>query len=76
MTTTAGPLARPFAWVRPLALRAMVGALVAAALVGVASAITGDFSTVAGQALATVALFAVFALMIWYDADVSGKRAT
>jgi hypothetical protein len=53
----------------------VIGALIAAALVGVVSAITGSFGTVNGQALFTVFLFAAFAFMSWYDADVSAKRA-
>jgi hypothetical protein len=54
----------------------MIGALVVAALVGIVSAISGHFGTVSGQAFFTVALFVVYALLSWYDADVSAKRAT
>jgi hypothetical protein len=65
-----------FEWVRPLALRSIVGALIAAALIGVVSVIVGDFSELSWRAIGTVTVFVGFALVSWYDADVSAKRAT
>ena len=56
-------------------LRAIVGSIIAAALVGVASALTGSFGDTSWRLLGTIGLFVFFALCSWYDADVSGKRS-
>ena len=70
-----GPVERAFRRVRPLVLRAVVGSIVAAALVGVVSALVGDFGATSWRLLGTIALFVFFALCCWYDADVSARRS-
>ncbi|WP_210480771.1 hypothetical protein [Naasia sp. SYSU D00948] len=66
---------RPFPWVRTVVLYSIVGSLVAAAVVGVVSALVGEFGTLSWQAMGTIALFVFFALLSWYDADVSARRS-
>ncbi|GAB2969849.1 hypothetical protein [Frigoribacterium salinisoli] len=66
---------RAFRRVRPLVLRAVVGSIVAAALVGVGSALAGDFGPTSWRLLGTIALFVFFAFCCWYDADVSARRS-
>ena len=66
---------RAFRRVRPLVLRAVVGSIVAAALVGVGSALAGDFGATSWRLLGTIALFVFFAFCCWYDADVSARRS-
>lgn len=63
-------------WVRVVVRHTLIWALVAAAIVGVISALTGHFDSVTWNAFGTIALFAFFALVSWYDADVSAKRST
>lgn len=70
-----GGVERAFRRVRPLVLRAVVASIVAAALVGVGSALVGDFGTTSWRLLGTIALFVFFALCCWYDADVSARRS-
>jgi hypothetical protein len=69
------PTARPFRWVRTAVLYSIVGSLIAAAVVGVISALIGEFGTLSWQAMGTIALFVFFSLLSWYDADVSAKRS-
>jgi hypothetical protein len=64
-----------FSKVRPLALKAIVGSVIAAALVGVFSVLIGEFGPLSGKLLGTITLFIFFALCSWYDADVSAKRS-
>jgi hypothetical protein len=61
--------------VRPVVLRFIVGAIIAAALVGVVSALVGEFGDTSWRLLGTIVLFVFFALCCWYDADVSGRRS-
>lgn len=65
----------PYAWVRALLPRIVIGALIAAAIVGVYSVIVGDFGPFSQHLLGTIALFVFFAFTSWYDADVSARRA-
>lgn len=65
-----------WARVRPIVLRTIIGAVVAAGLVGVVAVLVGDFGTVAVQLLLTILVVVVFALLSWYDADVSSKRSS
>jgi hypothetical protein len=64
-----------WARVRPLVLRTIIGAVVAAGLVGVVGVLLGDFGVVAVQLLLTILVVVVFALLSWYDADVSSRRS-
>ncbi|WIB63354.1 hypothetical protein [Curtobacterium sp. MCBD17_040] len=64
-----------WARVRPLVFRTIIGAVVAAGLVGVVAVLIGDFGLVAIQLLLTITVVIVFALLSWYDADVSAKRS-
>jgi len=65
------------AWarVRPLVFRTVIGAVVAAGLVGIIAVLVGDFGLVAVQLLLTIVVVVVFALLSWYDADVSSRRS-
>lgn len=65
------------AWarVRPLVFRTVIGAVVAAGLVGIIAVLVGDFGLVAVQLLLTIIVVVVFALLSWYDADVSSRRS-
>jgi hypothetical protein len=74
-TVTRAPLPASLAWVRPLALKFVIGSLIAAAAIGVISALIGEFGDLQAKSLSTIALFVTFSLLIWYDADVSGRRA-
>ncbi|WP_285115173.1 hypothetical protein [Leifsonia sp. fls2-241-R2A-40a] len=65
----------PYAWVRHLLPRVVIGALIAAALVGVYAVILGRFDETCWRLIGTIALFVFFALISWYDADVSARRA-
>jgi hypothetical protein len=65
----------PFPWVRPLVLRCIVGSVIAAGIVGAATAILGEFGGLSWRLMGTIALFLFFALSCWYDADVSARRA-
>jgi hypothetical protein len=65
-----------WAFVRPAVLKVIIGAVVAAALVGVVAIIFGTFGTIYLQAFLTIAVIVVFALLAWYDADVSSKRSS
>jgi hypothetical protein len=64
-----------YAWVRALLPRIVIGALIAAAIVGVYSVIVGDFGPFSQHLLGTIALFVFFSFASWYDADVSARRA-
>jgi hypothetical protein len=65
----------PYAWVRKALPRVVVGALVAAALVGVYAVVLGQFNETCWRLIGTITLFVFFALVSWYDADVSARRA-
>ena len=65
----------PFHRVRPLMLRVVIGSLIAAAAIAIFSIATGQFDDTSWRVLGTAALFAFFALLSWYDADVSAKRS-
>ncbi|WP_182045437.1 hypothetical protein [Curtobacterium sp. ME26] len=64
-----------WARVRPMVFRTIIGAVVAAGLVGIVAVLLGDFGRVAVQLLLTVVVVVVFALLSWYDADVSSRRS-
>ncbi|MGG7307343.1 hypothetical protein ACQXVK_09135 [Curtobacterium sp. AB451] len=64
-----------WAKVRPLVFKTIIGAVVAAGLVGIVAVLLGDFGRVAVQLLLTVVVVVVFALLSWYDADVSSRRS-
>ncbi|MEN2737463.1 hypothetical protein ABCS02_06685 [Microbacterium sp. X-17] len=64
-----------FAWVRKLLPRIVVGALIAAALVGVYAVIIGTWDETCWRLIGTIALLVFFSLVSWYDADVSARRA-
>ncbi|PZF57449.1 hypothetical protein DEJ23_08215 [Curtobacterium sp. MCSS17_008] len=64
-----------WARVRPLVFRTIIGAVVAAGLEGIVAVLLGDFGRVAVQLLLTVVVVVVFALLSWYDADVSSRRS-
>ncbi|OIH98072.1 MULTISPECIES: hypothetical protein [unclassified Curtobacterium] len=64
-----------WARVRPLVFRTIIGAVVAAGLVGIVAVLLGDFGRVAVQLLLTIVVVVVFALLSWYDADVSSQRS-
>lgn len=64
-----------WARVRPLVFRTIIGAVVAAGLVAIVAVLLGDFGRVAVQLLLTVVVVVVFALLSWYDADVSSRRS-
>jgi len=64
-----------FAWVRRLLPRIVVGALIAAALVGVYAVIIGTWDETCWRLIGTIALLVFFSLVSWYDADVSARRA-
>jgi hypothetical protein len=64
----------PFDRVRPVVLRSVVVALVAAAAISVFSVLIGDFDDTSWKLIGTTALFIFFALCSWYDADVSARR--
>ncbi|KQO60336.1 hypothetical protein [Curtobacterium sp. Leaf261] len=69
---------RPDVWarVRPLVFRTIIGAVIAAGLVGVVAVLIGDFGTVGLQLLLMILVVVVFALLSWYDADVSSRRSS
>ncbi len=73
-TATRG-LEPAWARVRPLVFRTVIGAVVAAGLVGIIAVLVGDFGLVAVQLLLTIVVVVVFALLSWYDADVSSRRS-
>lgn len=74
--TVADPAPRPYAWVRHLLPRVVIGALIAAALVGVYAVIIGQFDQTCWRLIGTIALLVLFSLTSWYDADVSARRAS
>ncbi|ROP72283.1 hypothetical protein [Curtobacterium sp. PhB115] len=74
-TGTNGAIDPRWARVRPLVFRTIIGAVVAAGLVGIAAVLLGDFGRVAVQLLLTIVVVVVFALLSWYDADVSSRRS-
>ncbi|WP_374009295.1 hypothetical protein [Leifsonia sp. LS-T14] len=65
----------PYGWVRHLMPRIVIGALIAAALVGVYAVVLGRFDETCWRLIGTIGLFVFFALVSWYDADVSARRA-
>ena len=73
--STARTAPNPYGWVRHLMPRIVVGALIAAALVGVYAVILGRFDDTCWRLIGTIGLFVFFALVSWYDADVSARRA-
>ena len=73
--STASSTPNPYGWVRHLMPRVVIGALIAAALVGVYAVILGRFDETCWRLIGTVALFVAFALISWYDAEVSARRA-
>ncbi|GAA2049686.1 hypothetical protein [Leifsonia soli] len=73
--STVSSAPNPYAWVRHLLPRVVIGALIAAALVGVYAVILGRFDDTCWRLIGTIALFVFFALVSWYDADVSARRA-
>lgn len=73
--TTASIAPNPYGWVRHLMPRIVIGALIAAALIGVYAVILGRFDDTCWRLIGTVALFVFFALISWYDADISARRA-
>ncbi len=73
MTTEIAP--RNYSWVRHLLPRIVIGALIAAALVAVYAVIIGRFDETCWRLIGTICLFVFFALVSWYDADVSARRA-
>jgi hypothetical protein len=75
LSGTAAADANTFAWVRPLALKTIIGSLIAAALIGVLAVVTGDFGDVSWRAMGTITLLLYFAFASWYDADISARRA-
>lgn len=66
---------RQYGWVRHLLPRIVIGALIAAALVGVYAVLIGRFDETCWRLLGTIALLVFFSLVSWYDADVSARRA-
>lgn len=66
---------REYAWVRHLLPRIVIGALIAAALVGVYAVAIGEWDALCWRLIGTICLFVFFALASWYDADVSARRA-
>ena len=81
MTDAAAPSPAPapefnrFGWVRRLLPRIVIGALIAAALVGVYAVIIGRWDETCWRLIGTIALLVFFSLVSWYDADVSARRA-
>jgi hypothetical protein len=79
MTEATAPAPAPavnrFGWVRKLLPRIVVGALIAAALVGVYAVIIGRWDETCSRLIGTIALLVFFSLVSWYDADVSARRA-
>ena len=61
--------------VRPMVLKVIIGSVIAAAFIGVAAMIVGEFGTLHLRALLTVVVIVAFSLLAWYDADVSSKRS-
>ncbi|MGG7509703.1 hypothetical protein [Plantibacter sp. YIM 135249] len=64
-----------YGWVRRLLPRIVIGALIAAAVVGVYAVLIGEFNELCWRLIGTIALFVFFSLVSWYDADVSARRA-
>lgn len=75
MSTDTVPNEKLWSFVKPLVFKTIIGAIVAAALVGVVAVILGEFGTLSLQLLATIGIIIVFTLLAWYDADVSSKRS-
>ena len=73
--TTASIAPNPYGWVRHVVARMVVGALIAAALIGVYAVVLGRFDDTCWRLIGTVALFVFVALISWYDADISARRA-
>ncbi len=80
MTEAIAPTPAPgfnrFGWVRKLLPRIVIGALIAAALVGVYAVIIGRWDETCWRLIGTIALLVFFSLVSWYDADVSARRAS
>ncbi len=79
MTEAIAPTSAPgfngFGWVRKLLPRIVIGALIAAALVGVYAVIIGRWDETCWRLIGTISLLVFFSLVSWYDADVSARRA-
>ena len=75
MSTDTAPNEKLWGFVKPLVFKTIIGAIVAAAVVGVFAVILGEFSTLSLQLLSTIGIIIVFTLLAWYDADVSSKRS-
>jgi hypothetical protein len=73
--TTASIAPNPYGWVRHVVARLVIGALIAAALIGVYAVVLGRFDETCWRLIGTVALFVFVALISWYDADISARRA-
>ena len=73
--TTVSIAPNPYGWVRHVVARLVIGALIAAALIGVYAVVLGRFDDTCWRLIGTVALFVFVALISWYDADISARRA-
>jgi hypothetical protein len=73
--TVPAPGFNRFGWVRKLLPRIVIGALIAAALVGVYAVIIGRWDETCWRLIGTIVLLVFFSLVSWYDADVSARRA-
>lgn len=60
---------------KPATLRVVIGAVVAAGLIGAAAMIVGEFGPFHLRALLTVIMIVAFSLLVLYDAEVSSKRS-
>lgn len=60
---------------RPATLKVVIGAVVAAGLIGAAAMIVGEFGLSHLRALLTVGVIVIFSLLVLYDAEVSSKRS-
>lgn len=75
MSIDTTPDEKLWGFVKPLVFKTIIGAIVAAALVGVFAVILGEFGTLSLQLLSTIGIIIAFTLFAWYDADVSSKRS-
>jgi hypothetical protein len=61
--------------VRPLVLKTIIGSVIASGAVALIAVVAGEFGTLHWQLFLTILLMTAFALLAWYDADVSSKRS-
>jgi hypothetical protein len=61
--------------VKPLVFKTIIGSIIIAALVGVAAMVFGDFNRLSLTLILITVIISSFALLAWYDADVSSKRS-